>query len=85
MARTYNSFLVRCWQLNGHERRIRIEHVQTGARVRVSSVVEAIEWISARSGGVEPLAETDEANPAHSRVPHGSNGGKEDEYGKTTS
>ena len=45
--RRYNSFLVRCWIVDGDTWRIQIEHVQSGDRMQVASPEEAMEWIRA--------------------------------------
>ncbi|GBD15227.1 hypothetical protein HRbin26_00113 [bacterium HR26] len=48
MARSYGSFIVRYWLLDGNQERIEIEHMQTGDRVRVASLDEGVAWITAR-------------------------------------
>jgi hypothetical protein len=55
MAKWYGSFLVRCWHLADDAQRLEIEHIQSGARVRVATVAAAVAWMSAR--------ESDEARP----------------------
>ena len=55
MAKWYGSFLVRCWHLADDEQRLEIEHIQSGARVRVATIAAAVAWMSARDG--------DEARP----------------------
>jgi hypothetical protein len=49
MVRRYGSFLVRCWRLDADERRIEIEHVQSGGRTRVATLAAALDWIAAAS------------------------------------
>ncbi len=48
MARSYGSFIVRYWLLDGNQERIEIEHMQTGDRVRVASLDEGVAWMAAR-------------------------------------
>ena len=55
MSRAYGSFLVRCWDLNGDEQRIEIEHIQTGERRLATTVAEAIDWICSHSEELEPV------------------------------
>ena len=38
MTRAYGAFLIRYWRLRGAERRIEIEHIQSGGRTRVRSL-----------------------------------------------
>jgi hypothetical protein len=53
VPRYYGSFLVRCWRLGSGERRIDIEHIASGARVRVTSIAAALKWIGGQVG--DPL------------------------------
>ena len=55
MRRPYSSFVLRCWRLGSGQHRIEIEHVQSGARARVNTLPEAVDWIDARSGPVLEL------------------------------
>jgi hypothetical protein len=48
MARGHSSFLLRCWWLNGSSERVEVEHIQTGEKVLVMSVAEAVAWICTR-------------------------------------
>jgi hypothetical protein len=48
MTRRYRSFLVRCWDLGDHERRIEVRQIQTGESTRVSSMSAASTWIERR-------------------------------------
>ena len=50
MARRYDSFVLRCWRLGGDERRVEVEHLQSGGRTRVTALAAAVEWISTRCG-----------------------------------
>jgi hypothetical protein len=43
--RWYNSFLIRSWAFSTGEHRIRIEHVQSHARVQVTNLAAAMEWM----------------------------------------
>ena len=54
MFRAYSSFLVRCWDFNGDEQRIDIEHIQTGERRLATTVAEAIDWICSHSEELKP-------------------------------
>jgi hypothetical protein len=45
MARHYTSFLMRLWLLDGGERRIQIEHIQSGASAQVITLADALAWI----------------------------------------
>jgi hypothetical protein len=42
----YNSFLLRCWRVSANDLRIKIEHVQSGEQTQVTTVAEAIAWMS---------------------------------------
>lgn len=46
MTRRYDSFLIRCWALDGAEPRIEVEHIQSGRRVHLSSLASAVAWMS---------------------------------------
>ncbi len=50
MARRYSSFVLRCWLLDGGERRITVEHIQSRARFESATIAEALVWMDARSG-----------------------------------
>ncbi len=50
MARAYASFVLRCWRLDAGERRITVEHIQSGERVAVPSVAAAVEWVCIHLG-----------------------------------
>ena len=47
MVRRYNSFLVRCWIIDGDTWRIQVEHVQSGEQTHVALLEEAVDWIRA--------------------------------------
>jgi len=49
MARQYNSFLIRCWYLNEHEQRIKIEHIQSGEGIMVATLAAALTWLDTHS------------------------------------
>lgn len=60
MRGKYNSFLVRCWRWDGISR-IVVEHVQTRSQTRVTSLEEALSWMTERaltSGENPPAAPT---------------------------
>jgi hypothetical protein len=48
MTSPYASVVVRCRRLRDGARRVEVEHVQSGQRVRVQSVAAAPAWIDAR-------------------------------------
>jgi hypothetical protein len=56
MTRRYDSFVLRRWQCGG-ERRVDVEHVQSGGQIRNATVTAAVGWISDRCGE-RPLNET---------------------------
>ncbi|HET7035885.1 MAG TPA: hypothetical protein VFI42_09420 [Thermomicrobiaceae bacterium] len=45
MVRLQHSFLLRWWVLDGGGTRIELLHIQSGARVVVSSPTEALDWM----------------------------------------
>ena len=47
MVRRYNSFLVRCWIIDGDTWRIQVEHVQSGAQTHLALPEEVMDWIRA--------------------------------------
>ena len=49
-ARRYDSFVLRCWRVGGGERRIEVEHLQSGARTRVVTLRAAVAWITSECG-----------------------------------
>lgn len=49
MTRRYSAFMVRCWHLASGEWRYAVEDIQTGATVRVPSLPEALDWLTAQS------------------------------------
>lgn len=57
MERRYGSFLIRCWRLANGDRRVEVEHVQSGTRARLSSLASAVGWIADQEdpGIDEPL------------------------------
>jgi hypothetical protein len=56
-AKEYSSFLIRWWRLRGDERRLEVEHIQSGQRTRVASPAEALAWMGARERSKEEPAE----------------------------
>jgi hypothetical protein len=46
MDRKHSSFLLRCWWRGGELERIEIEHIQSGKRELLSSVSDAVSWIT---------------------------------------
>jgi hypothetical protein len=49
MVRQYCSFLVRCWHLANGERRVRVEHVQTGEVLHAATLEDTLAWMDARA------------------------------------
>ena len=49
MARAYASFVLRCWRLGTAERRITVEHIQSGESVRLATLAEALAWLEIRA------------------------------------
>jgi hypothetical protein len=45
MPTSYQSFLVRLWNLNDVNERIEIEHIQSGQKQVLHSRAEAVEWM----------------------------------------
>jgi hypothetical protein len=64
MTRQYHSFMVQCWQLDGDERRIKIEHLQSGESAQVASLARLARWIEAR------WSQTEAAPPKVSKRQH---------------
>ena len=55
----YASFLVRCWCLATGERRVKIEHIQSGEAFQAATLEDAVDWLSRRldQGCVRPAPE----------------------------
>jgi hypothetical protein len=49
MSRTYQSFMIRCWRVGASERRIVIEHVQTGEQAHLLTLSAALDWLTERA------------------------------------
>jgi hypothetical protein len=65
MARHYTSFLMRLWLLDGGDRRIQIEHIQSGASAQVVTLTDALAWIDVQCADrAEPMRPPDETSPA---------------------
>lgn len=45
MTRHYTSFLIRCWHLDGEEKRIRVEHIQSGETSQLDTLLKVVAWI----------------------------------------
>jgi hypothetical protein len=62
--RAHGAFLVRYWRYNG-ERRIEVEHLQSGASASLTAFAEVERWIEARSwpAAGEDMAEQAGAAP----------------------
>jgi hypothetical protein len=67
MASSYASFVVRCWTVGDGERRIKIEHIQSGEETQVATWAAALAWLGARSetspGGSPSGSERPPARP----------------------
>ena len=50
MARRYDSFVIRCWRVSDDQRRIEVEHLQSGGRTRVLALAAAVDWITTQCG-----------------------------------
>ena len=48
MGMHYDSFVLRCWRFTDEQLRIEVEHLQSGARTRVSVLSTALEWAQAQ-------------------------------------
>jgi hypothetical protein len=46
--RPYASFLVRCWSLATGERRVKVEHIQSGEFAQAGTLEDAVAWLSQR-------------------------------------
>ncbi len=71
MVRPYASFVLRCWDLGGGEPRVKVDHVQSGESIRVTTLAAAVDWLGARSSGT-PADELDRSlgtQPIHAEVP----------------
>jgi hypothetical protein len=64
-TRPYTSFLLRYWQRGASERRITVEHIQSGATTCVRSLGAALDWIGALAGepSVEPMVHDGSRQP----------------------
>ena len=57
MARRYDSFVLRCWRRDD-ERRIEVEHLQSGGRIHNATLAAAVGWIGARCDALDDRAAT---------------------------
>jgi hypothetical protein len=57
VARRYDSFVIRRWELDGSEARIEVEHLQSGRRATVGSMALAIAWMDTADEEIPPDAE----------------------------
>ena len=62
-TRPYTSFLLRYWPRGAGERRITVEHIQSGATTCVRSLGAALDWIGALAG--EPAVEPSVRDGSH--------------------
>ena len=53
MTRRYDSFVLRCWCVSDTDRRIEVEHLQTGRRTRVGVFDAAAQWITTQCDDAE--------------------------------
>ena len=57
MTKRYSSFLVRVWHADEEDGlRVEVEHVQSGAHVRLTSLVMAMVWLASYSFGTSSSA-----------------------------
>jgi hypothetical protein len=77
MARRYDSFVIRCWRVSDDQRRIEVEHLQSGGRTRVSALTAAVDWITTQCGDSDaratgarhgPAAPAEEVMPSESEA-----------------
>ncbi len=47
MERRYSSFIIRRWRLAETEERVEVTHMQSGQRVTLVSLAEAVRWMAA--------------------------------------
>jgi len=75
MSNAYHSFMIRFWRLSAGERRIMIQHLQTGEQARMLTLEAALAWLGDRAdaaaGAVFDAAA--DAGPQNSAPPTGSN------------
>ena len=64
MVRQYCSFLVRCWHLADGQRRVRVEHVQTGEVLHAATLEAALAWMDAWVIRPTPDTPPGQASPA---------------------
>jgi hypothetical protein len=83
LGRRYDSFLIRYWRLEGDERRVAIEHVQSGITARLPSLAAAIAWIEARHDE-RPDASNMAAAHEHDRGPGFAQFGRREEDASLT-
>lgn len=55
MTMQYDAFVLRYWQCDG-ERRVEVEHVRSGGRIRNATLADAATWIGAWRGDAEDQA-----------------------------
>jgi hypothetical protein len=49
MSKAYHSFMIRFWRLSAGERRVVIQHLQTGEQARVLTLEAALAWLADRA------------------------------------
>jgi hypothetical protein len=59
--RRYDSFVVRCWHLDGGRERIEVEHLQSGGHTRLDHLAALTAWICTQCD--ESVAPTTEPAP----------------------
>jgi hypothetical protein len=64
MTKRYSSFFIRYWRLENGERRLQVEHTQSGERTRTDSLAEAVAWLEVHESGstadLQQMASRDE-------------------------
>ena len=81
MGRHYSAFLLRHWRLGDDAaRRIEVVHIASGARVLVTSLGAATEWIDNHSREPPPAPASDLAGPPGARADAWGAGGDRDPW-----
>lgn len=69
MGRRYSSFVMRVWQPSEKETRVvEVEHVQSGAHVRLDSLLAATVWLASHCGVSQQEAEMQSQSELEKRV-----------------
>jgi hypothetical protein len=63
MTQRYNSYLIRCWSLDGGQHRIRIEHIQSGVSTQVPTLLAALAWLDTHAQHADTQPPDGQASP----------------------